>query len=403
MCWGLSIWTASIFSINKTQLIILFHIVKKLHVIAFDVPYPADYGGVIVVYHQLKALKDSGIQVILHAYQYGERGPRVELEEVCEEVYYYKRATGWKASLTTLPYIVNSRKSELLLSRLLKDDYPILFEGVHTTAWISHPALVNRKKVVRMHNIEWRYYNSLYRLADNPLRKSYFVIESKRLKMYDEIVLKHADAVLTISENDHTHYETLHKNCHLMPAPHGEAYTENLGSGDYFLYHGKLSVADNKLAALHLMKEVFAFTDARLIVAGMNPDSELKSAIHKMKNVSINANPNDDEMRSLIRNAQANILYTFQDNGLKLKLLHALHQGRHCIVNEWMVSNASQLRHLCHIGTDNQGLIQLVEKIRTASFTKEMADKRRIILMSKYNNLKNTSETLDFLYKLGFK
>jgi len=284
----------------------------------------------------------------------------------------------------------------------LEDDYPILFEGVHTTAWIHHPDLADRKKAVRMHNIEWRYYESLYDLSSNPLRKSYFKIEAKRLKKYDELVLKYADAFITISENDQAHYQEKHKVCHLMPAPHGETFEQNEGTGDYFLYHGKLSVEDNKMAALHLMNEVFANTSAKLILAGMDPDEDLKSAVHKMGNVSLKANPNDHEMRKLIKEAQANILYTFQDNGLKLKLLHALHQGRHCIVNEWMVSNASVLRELCHVGVDNQSLIQLVKELKDVPLTAEMAEKRRKILDIHYDNDRNTRETIEFLKKQGF-
>ena len=375
---------------------------KNLHVIAFDIPYPANYGGVIVVYNQLKALQACGVKIILHAYQYGDRRPRPELEDVCEEVHYYQRSTGWKSALSSLPYIVNSRKSNALLARLLEDNYPILFEGVHTAAWISHPDLAQRKKAVRMHNIEWRYYESLYQLSSNLLRKVYFKMEAKRLKKYDQIVLQHADAIITISENDQAHYQKQHKGCHLMPAPHGEIFEQNEGTGDYFLYHGNLSVEDNKMAALHLMKKVFAKTGAKLIVAGMNPDKVLVAVAKKMQNVSIQSNLNDSEMRALIRKAQANILYSFQDNGLKLKLLHALHQGRHCIVNEWMVSNAPRLQELCYVGKDNHSIIELVENLEKAPFTHEISEIRRKVLELRFDNLKNTKETLDFLNKHGF-
>lgn len=375
---------------------------KKLHLIAFDIPYPANYGGVIVVFHQLKALKACGLKVILHAYQYGDRTPQQQLEEICEEVHYYKRSTGWKAALSNLPYIVNSRKSNELLTRLLEDDYPILFEGVHTTAWIDHPDLAHRKKAVRMHNIEWRYYESLYDLSRDPLRKSYFLVEAKRLKKYDEHVVLHADVVLTISENDQKHYHTKHQACHLMPAPHGENFEPQQGIGDYFLYHAKLSVEDNKMAALFLMNEVFTKTNVRLVIAGMDPDMALKKLADTMPNVSLVANPSDAEMRKLIKEAQANILYTFQDNGLKLKLLHALHLGRHCIVNEWMVSNTVRLRELCTVATDSQSLIQAIEELKEVPFSKEAMEKRQKILEQNFNNLRNTKEMLNFLKKHGF-
>ena len=36
---------------------------KHLHIISFDVPYPANYGGVIDVFYKLKALHAEGIKI----------------------------------------------------------------------------------------------------------------------------------------------------------------------------------------------------------------------------------------------------------------------------------------------------------------------------------------------------
>ena len=63
---------------------------RRLHIVSFDVPYPADYGGVIDVYYKIKALADQGVSIILHCYQYG-RPEQKELEGLCEKVYYYPR------------------------------------------------------------------------------------------------------------------------------------------------------------------------------------------------------------------------------------------------------------------------------------------------------------------------
>ena len=63
-----------------------------LHIVSFDIPYPANYGGVIVIFNQIKALHALGVKVILHCYQYGERTPQPELAQYCHEIYYYKRS-----------------------------------------------------------------------------------------------------------------------------------------------------------------------------------------------------------------------------------------------------------------------------------------------------------------------
>jgi len=41
---------------------------KHLHIISFDIPYPANYGGVIDVFYKLRALVSAGIKIHLHAF-----------------------------------------------------------------------------------------------------------------------------------------------------------------------------------------------------------------------------------------------------------------------------------------------------------------------------------------------
>ena len=54
---------------------------KFIHVVSFDVPYPANYGGVIDVFHRLKALHKNGYKIILHCFEYG-RDKQIELDKI---------------------------------------------------------------------------------------------------------------------------------------------------------------------------------------------------------------------------------------------------------------------------------------------------------------------------------
>lgn len=173
---------------------------NKLHIVAFDVPLPADYGGVIDIFHKVKSLHEEGVDVVLHCFQYG-RKESAKLKKYCSEVHYYKRNAWKNPFLTSLPYIVCTRNSSELLANLLKDESPILFEGIHTTYFLRHPKLKHRTKVVRMHNIEHEYYRNLEIVETNLLKKYFFKIESDKLKNY-EIYLKHANAIAAISKSD---------------------------------------------------------------------------------------------------------------------------------------------------------------------------------------------------------
>jgi hypothetical protein len=111
---------------------------NHLHILSFDVPFPANYGGVIDVFYKLQALKEQGIKIHLHCFAYG-RKPSPELEQLCEQVYYYERRTGFGSFLSLLPYNVKSRQSKELEDNLLKDTYPVLCEVLHTSYILSDP------------------------------------------------------------------------------------------------------------------------------------------------------------------------------------------------------------------------------------------------------------------------
>ena len=177
---------------------------KHLHIVAFDIPYPPDYGGVIDIFFKLKALHEQGVQIILHTFKYS-REEASELEIFCSEVHYYERNMGLKSALHKRPYIVFSRKSDEMLERLLQDNYPILFEGLHTTAWLNHPELEKRRKLVRAHNVEHDYYKGLAESETQLKKKVFFKTEAEKLKKY-ESVLKQAQKILAISKNDFSYF-----------------------------------------------------------------------------------------------------------------------------------------------------------------------------------------------------
>ena len=133
---------------------------KFINVVALNIPYPANYGGVIDIYYKLKALHDCGVRIILHCFEY-ERPEAPELLDICEEVHYYKRHTGLRTNLTLLPYNVYSRKDPRLLAALLTNDYPILFEGLHSCYYLGDKRLRHRLKIFRECNIEHDYYRAL--------------------------------------------------------------------------------------------------------------------------------------------------------------------------------------------------------------------------------------------------
>lgn len=353
---------------------------QRIHVVSLQVPFPPDYGGVIDIYYKLKALKAAGYEVWLHTFQY-DRPQTPRLEQVADRVCYYPRNRSLAHQLSAEPYIVSSRRSQALLDDLLADEAPILFEGIHCCSLLAHPQLAHRYKLVRMHNVEHEYYTELARKAAG-WRQLYYRIEAARLKRYERI-LNHADAILAITESDRCYFASKYPQIATLWLP---AFQEHdtvaplSPKADYMLYHGNLSVEENIEAAEYLLRQVVPSTpEVKWIFAGKNPAERLARLIASTPNAQLVANPSGEAMERLIGQAAANVLITFQPTGLKLKLLHALYTGGHCIVNSPMLTGTG-LDRACTVADTPQALVHAVTTVSHTPFDHALRAERARLL-----------------------
>ncbi len=222
-----------------------------------------------------------GIKIHLHCFEYG-RGRQPELNKYCEEVHYYKRQK-LSAIKLRLPYIVSSRINRLLIQNLLKDDHPVLLEGVHCTYYLYNGALSNRKVLVRLHNVEYKYYQELARATNSFFKKLYFNIESRRLKKYENEIAKKAQFI-AVNEIDKHAYEQNFSADHIEVLPVFLPFTRvtsKEGKGMFCLYHGNLSVVENEKVVFWLLENVFNELEIDLVIAGKNPSACFKKSNRK--------------------------------------------------------------------------------------------------------------------------
>lgn len=360
-----------------------------LHIVAFSIPFPANYGGVIDVFYKLKALHKAGIKIHLHCYQY-DRPEAAELNLYCESVNYYPRKTGFAAQISHIPYIVESRQSDELLKKLISNNYPILFEGLHSCYYLNNKELHHRKLIYRESNIEHDYYFNLFKSEKNIGRKAFFLIESLKLRLYQN-QLKFATKMLVVSQTDRDYLAQKFpgKDVVYLPSFHGNSEVKSeAGQGDYVLYHGNLSVGENAQAAEYLVKEIFNDLPVPLKIAGLNPTESLKLLTASYKNVELIPNPSQAEMEALIKNAQINVLVTFQATGLKLKLLNTLYNGRWMLVNNEMLAGTG-LDSLCEIAGDVIEMKQKIKSLFNIEFDQNQLLARTKLLKSRYSDEEN--------------
>jgi Glycosyl transferases group 1 len=360
------------------------------HIIAFDIPYPPTYGGVIDVFYKIKVLSEAGIKVHLHAFEYGKGQRSKELEKLCYSVNYYSRKTGLISSIGLKPYITVSRRSTLLMKELVKDNYPILFEGLHTCFYINDIRLAERLKLVRTTNIEHRYYANLALAERNMFKKIYFSIASLKLWYYQKVI-RFADIVFPVSESDATYFQKIFPSTkiHTLPCFHANnQITIEKGDGKFVLFHGNLEVAENEKAAVYLIKKVMNDIDYPLIIAGNSPSKRLLRISLNYPNVTIKASPDEKTMADLINKAHINLLITFQATGLKLKLLNALYNGSFVVANN-KILHGTGLDELCFIANTAPEMKKKIQFLIKSKYYSTEGKRNITVLTERYDNTKN--------------
>jgi hypothetical protein len=367
---------------------------RNLHIVCHDVPYPPDYGGVFDLYYKIRTLHEEGIKIHLHCFTSGREEQPI-LNTFCVRVYYYPRQTGHKGFSHQLPYIVCSRSSQALLERLLQDEYPILLEGVHCTYLTQDDRFAKRKILLRLHNVESVYYKQLAKSSSSWFKKLYYLRESAVLKRYEKSIAS-GWPLLTVTQNDAEmaagSFQS--KNISVIPVFLPFQHIESpQGTGCYCLYHGNLSVEENEKAVIWLLEHVFNDLNIPFLVAGKNPGPKLKRAVSKARNCCMISDPNDQELKDIISKAQLHVIPSFNCTGVKLKLLNALFNGRHCVVNGDAVEGTG-LKDVCHLAEGADEFKLVIEKLYERPFTFLDLQYRREKLQQQYNNQETASRLI---------
>ena len=371
---------------------------RILHIITHDVPWPADFGGVVDLFYKIKTLHSEGVQIHLHCFV-NNRPPQQELNKYCKTVTYYERKKISRFSFR-IPFIVNSRKSEALINNLQKDNHPILIEGIHCTYYLAAGKLTNRLVMLRLHNAEFEYYHQLALHEKNPFRRFYFNHESKLLRSYEKKLAKKVK-IAAVSNHDVVLYQQLFSATDIQYLPVFIPYTQangKSGTGAYCLYHGNLGINENEEAALWLLKNVFNELPFPFVIAGKNPSQKLAFLAHQHEHTCLVANPTDKELHDMIAKAQINILPSFNNTGVKLKLLNALYNGRHCLVNKAGVAG-SGLANICQIAEDAAEFKAAIHHLYETPFAENENNLRQELLNSLYDNKKNVAKIIEVFWK----
>ena len=125
---------------------------------------------------------------------------------------------------------------------------------------------------------------------------------------------------------------------------------------------------ENEKAVVWLLEKVFNDLSIPFLIAGKNPSPKLFRIVSRYKNCCLVPDPSDQELKDIISKAQMHVIPSFNCTGIKLKLLNALFNGRHCVVNAEAVDGTG-LREVCHLAEGAEEFKKVIVTLYDRPFT----------------------------------
>lgn len=368
---------------------------KNLHLVAFDVPYPPKYGGIIDIFYKIVELHKLGINIHLHIFADNNAVSQKELKKYCANVYYYQRKSNFWSLFSTLPMRVKSRNHKNLLTNLNAVKAPIIFEGLHA-AYLLNTNSFTEKTYVRAHNIEHLYFYGLAKSEKNILKKIFFYIEGFKLKHFEK-TLRKTNGIFTISPTEQAYFlENYGEKATYIPAFHRSDFKEHkTQKGKFVLWHGDLRISDNSRVANELI-DTFKNFGYKLVIASSFEEKSVLSNINLTKNIDFVNITHQDILDDLLEKAHVNILLTHQKTGIKLKLLYSLYQGKFAVANDKMIDNTG-LESLCEKANTTTEILEKTQQLFKLDFTQEIVEKRKEVLAN-FSPKKAAQKIIDVIF-----
>ncbi len=225
-------------------------------------------------------------------------------------------------------------------------------------------------------------------------------MESRLLYAYEKKIAKKAVFWGVTEKDDEVYRKILGCNSieHLsLYLPPDWTVRGSEGMGNYCLYHGDLSIDANEKAAIWLLKKVFNQLKVPFVIAGKNPSEKLAKLAHQNDYSCLVANPSEKEMQDIIAKAHINVLPSYTHTGIKLKLVNALFNGRHCVVNKATV-DGSGLEPACYTGANANAFREIIAQLYHQPFTAEEIELRKRLLAGMFNNEANARKQVGWIW-----
>lgn len=294
----------------------------------------------------LKAMFDSVQDGIDEArYHLGEYCRHVEFVGIpCEKSVHGKKTLAIRSIFTADPYTINwlkSREMQTVLDGMARNNNfdVIHFDSISLSTYV--PYFPHTPKVLDHHNIESHMMLRRATQETNQLKKSYYMMEGKKLLRYEKHICREFDIHITCSSKDSERLLEVDEALRVEEVPNGvnvdyfypvpEKELEN-----HLVFAGGLDWYPNTDAMSYFANEIWPILKKQIPnvvmnVVGKNPSNELLTLAKQDSNFRVHGFV--DDVREYLSKASVYICPIRDGGGTKLKLLDAFSMGKAVIAH----------------------------------------------------------------------
>ncbi|GAB4447599.1 MAG: hypothetical protein OHK0036_02050 [Bacteroidia bacterium] len=331
------------------------NVTMKVLLIAHKNPYPPNDGGSMGIYTMIDGLLLNKVQLDVLLMNPSRIFKPFHKSKVPSNIHFVK-AININTDIRPLKMLINllfqkesyfitrfydkNFESELI-SLLHNNSYDIIqLESIFSAVYLPIIKKYSQAKIVlSAHNVEYQIWERLAREEKNLLKKWYLQIQSKRLKIFEEQVLKNADGITAVTELDKQHILQWIGNKPIVVTPNGmniknfEVAPFEQQKVNTLFYLGSLDWMPNQQGVVWFLDKVWPKvlqqnSNVQLIIAGKKIPDWLKN--RKEKNVRYYSDVPDT--RELYHQYAIMIVPLLAGSGIRVRIIEGMAYGK-CIVS----------------------------------------------------------------------
>jgi hypothetical protein len=302
-----------------------------LHIITPNVPNRYAYNGSADIYWKIIAFQKLGINCILHIINRPSAIPE-SIRALSAHIFFYERTKGHASISFETPVNVNRLYNKRLMSKLMEDEFPILFDSIETTSYLKSSIIASRLHFIYLHKtntihfkIAFKLKHSLSYILEN-ITKSFFYVSHNKKVIQKAWVISDESPELAVKK-----YGILKNYEKMMPFIGIPISRNESGKGNYCMIHGDFSDSVTNVFTFWLLERIFQEMDIPFVVVGKNPSNQLEISAHKKLHTCLVADPTEKELIELISKSQLCIHLDHTDKFYNHAVIISLQHGRHVL------------------------------------------------------------------------